>query len=122
MREAAGDAMYNAARNVSDSFSPEVSTAPQLSLLQTLSDNKIPILLALFAVFVIGQILKPKNKNLPPGSKPLPELPGLPWAGRFWDVPEEGIASAWHFGALHKKYVRVKKTNAIRTTLTIAVR
>ena len=29
---------------------------------------------------------------------------GLPWAGRFWDVPEEGIANAWHFGQLHKKY------------------
>ena len=99
----AGDALYNAARNVSGSFSPEVSTAPQLSLLETLSNNKIPIILAVFAIFVLGQVLRPTK--LPAGAKPLPILPGLPWAGRFWDVPAEGIASAWHFGALHKKFV-----------------
>lgn len=29
---------------------------------------------------------------------------GLPYAGRFWDIPAEGVKAAWHFGALHKKY------------------
>ena len=29
---------------------------------------------------------------------------GLPYAGRFWDVPEIGVEAAWHFGQLHKKY------------------
>lgn len=28
---------------------------------------------------------------------------GLPYAGRFWDVPGPGIEAAWHFGNLHKK-------------------
>jgi hypothetical protein len=35
---------------------------------------------------------------------PLTEDTGLPYAGRFWDVPAEGVKAAWHFGALHKKY------------------
>jgi hypothetical protein len=38
-------------------------------------------------------------------------LSGLPWAGRFWDVPEEGIANAWHFGQLHKKYGPIYVSN-----------
>ena len=103
MREGA-DAAYAVAQNISSSMSPEVSTAPQLSLIDTLANNKLPILLAIFVAFVLGQILKP-NKKLPPGSKPLPQQASIPWAGRFWDVPSEGIASAWHFGGLHKKLV-----------------
>ena len=98
------DAAYGAAQNISGSFSPEVSTAPQLSLVETLANNKLPILLAIFVAFVLGQVLRP-NKKLPPGVKPLPQQASIPWAGRFWDVPSEGIASAWHFGALHKKLV-----------------
>jgi hypothetical protein len=107
IREAAGaDALYNAAKNISGSFSPEVSTAPHLSLIETLANNKLPIILAVFVIFVLSQVFK--REKLPEGSKPLPILPGLPWAGRFWDVPAEGIASAWHFGSLHEKYVRTE--------------
>jgi hypothetical protein len=106
IREAVGaDTLYNGGSNTTG-FSPEVSTAPQLSLLELLSNNKVPILLAVFAIFVLGQIFKPVKR--PAGSKPLPMQTSLPWAGRFWDVPEEGIAAAWHFGQLHKKLVCLK--------------
>lgn len=75
---------------------------------------------------VVTRVFKISKKQLPPGVKPLPRLPGmnrfdlgistrlqtrsaniiagLPYAGRFWDVPGPGIEAAWHFGALHKKY------------------
>lgn len=58
--------------------------------------------------FVLLMILQARifgvgSKKLPPGVKPLPRLPGLPYAGRFWDVPGPGIEAAWHFGDLHKK-------------------
>jgi len=56
------------------------------------------LLLGLARVFISGR------QKLPPGVKALPRLPGLPYAGRFWDVPAEGVKAAWHFGALHKKY------------------
>lgn len=41
---------------------------------------------------------------------------GLPWAGRFWDVPETGIESAFHFGALHKKYGPIYEWKVMGTT------
>ena len=58
--------------------------------------------------FVLLMILQARifgvgKKKLPPGVRPLPRLPGLPYAGRFWDVPGPGIEAAWHFGGLHKK-------------------
>lgn len=77
------ESLYDAASNNSSDFStPEAITAPHLSLLQTLSDNKLGVALALFAIFVLAQLLN--RKKLPKGVKPLPILPGLPWAGRFW--------------------------------------
>lgn len=41
---------------------------------------------------------------------------GLPWAGRFWDVPETGIESAWHFGNLHKKLGPIYEWKVMGTT------
>ncbi|KAF2772703.1 putative P450 monooxygenase [Teratosphaeria nubilosa] len=59
----------------------------------------------LLLAVVLGQAVRVANKKrLPAGVKALPRLPGLPWAGRFWDVPEAGIDSAWHFGKLHETY------------------
>jgi len=56
------------------------------------------VLFVLARAFGVG-----KKQKLPAGVKPLPRLPGLPYAGRFWDVPAPGIEAAWHFGDLHKK-------------------
>ncbi len=113
MREGV-DAAYGAAQNISGSISPEVTTASQLSIIGTLTNNKLPIVLAIFVAFVLSQILRP-NKKLPAGSKPLPQQASIPWAGRFWDVPSEGIASAWHFGALHKKLVNLPREQSTRS-------
>lgn len=41
---------------------------------------------------------------------------GLPWAGRFWDVPGPGIEAAFHFGALHKKYGPIYEWQVMGTT------
>lgn len=53
---------------------------------------------------VLARVFGAGKRKLPAGVQPLPRLPGLPWAGRFWDVPAPGIEAAWHFGDLHKKY------------------
>lgn len=59
----------------------------------------------LMAAVIIICALRPRTKSrLPPGVKRLPRLPGLPYFGRFWDVPDTGIESAWHFGKLHDTY------------------
>ena len=74
------DPLYNGANG---SFAgPAATTAPHLSLLQTLSQNKLGVALALFVIFALSQFLN--RKKLPKDAKPLPILPGLPWAGRFW--------------------------------------
>lgn len=41
---------------------------------------------------------------------------GLPWAGRFWDVPEKGIEAAWHFGNLHKTMGPIFEWKVMGTT------
>ena len=112
-----GNALYNATTYASDTFKAEVEAVSQLSLVSTMMNNKLAVTVALLAIFVVAKIMTGGEK-LPKGAKPLPMLPGnnqspsntpetpltlcvgLPYAGRFWDVPEEGIASAWHFGAL----------------------
>lgn len=66
------------------------------------SQPKVLIGFALLLVIVLAKVFGSKEK-LPPGVKRLPRLPGLPYAGRFWDVPAPGIEAAWHFGGLHKK-------------------
>ncbi|KAK3722478.1 hypothetical protein LTR37_002470 [Vermiconidia calcicola] len=102
IREAAAAYSMNAASNATDAFTADVSSS-SLSIVSTLLNNKLAVLFAVLVIAVVGKIVSGGQK-LPEGVKPLPILPGLPWAGRFWDVPSEGIASAWHFGALHKKY------------------
>ncbi|OQO03054.1 hypothetical protein B0A51_18603, partial [Rachicladosporium sp. CCFEE 5018] len=58
---------------------------------------------SLLLFFFIARAFTSKQK-LPAGVKRLPRLPGLPYIGRPWDVPGPGVAAAWHFGGLHKKY------------------
>lgn len=41
---------------------------------------------------------------------------GLPYAGRFWDVPGPGVEAALHFGALHKKYGPIYEWKVMGTT------
>ncbi|KAF7186677.1 Cytochrome P450 monooxygenase [Pseudocercospora fuligena] len=63
------------------------------------------ILIFLLVITVVAARVMGQKQKLPAGVKPLPRKgPGLPWAGRFWDVPGPGIEAAWHFGELHKKY------------------
>ncbi|CAK1364528.1 O-methylsterigmatocystin oxidoreductase [Cercospora beticola] len=64
---------------------------------------KFVFIFLLVISLVIARVFNSKNR-LPAGVKPLPRLPGLPYAGRFWDVPGPGIEAAWHFGGLHKQY------------------
>nr|POF04147.1 cytochrome p450 monooxygenase psod [Quercus suber] len=77
--------------------------APAVQRFSLLQDPKIALGFCFLLVIVLGRVFS-GGRKLPPGVKPLPRLPGLPWAGRFWDVPEQGVEAAWHFGALHKKY------------------
>ena len=74
--------------------------------------------------FVLLMILQARifgvgKKKLPPGVKPLPRLPGLPYAGRFWDVPGPGIEAAWHFGGLHKKMGPIYEWKVTRSNCAI---
>lgn len=78
------------------------------------------VFIFLLAVSIVLAKVFPGKKQLPKGARPLPRLPGkslrakqphqannmsgLPYAGRFWDVPGPGIEAAWHFGGLHKKF------------------
>ncbi|PPJ61376.1 hypothetical protein CBER1_09443 [Cercospora berteroae] len=64
---------------------------------------KFVFIFLLVISLVIARVFSSKSR-LPAGVKPLPRLPGLPYAGRFWDVPGPGIEAAWHFGGLHKQY------------------
>lgn len=90
-------------------------------LLADFSQSKFVWALSLLLLIGLARIFVSGKQRLPPGVKPLPRLPGwfnfpsrnpfvltssqgLPYAGRFWDVPAEGVKAAWHFGALHKKY------------------
>lgn len=100
IREAAGDVYRAAAENVSSRFTVE-SSDTQFSLISTLLANRVTVILGLVVLFAILKVAS--GPKLPKGVKPLPKQFELPWAGRFWDVPEEGIANAWHFGQLHKK-------------------
>ena len=101
IREAAEAAYTYVAENASR-FTADVSNDTQFSILSTIMANRITLILGLVVLAAIAKMMS--GPKLPKGVKPLPEHWGLPYAGRFWDVPEEGIANAWHFGQLHKKY------------------
>lgn len=64
---------------------------------------RVAIGFTLLLLIVLARVFGAGKQKLPPGVKRLPRLPGLPYAGRFWDVPGPGIEAAWHFGNLHKK-------------------
>ncbi|KAJ8606892.1 hypothetical protein MRB53_040645 [Persea americana] len=83
------------------------------SFLQT---PRLSIALAFLVLIVLARIASSKGKKLPPGVKRLPRLPGLPYAGRFWDVPEPGVDAALHFGGLHKKYGPIYEWKVMGTT------
>ncbi|KAK4501592.1 hypothetical protein PRZ48_007401 [Zasmidium cellare] len=96
-----GAHMYAVNDNATASFAPKaeaVTVNAEFSFLQPKYIFFCLLLLPIFARFFgLGK------QKLPAGVKPLPRLPGLPYAGRFWDVPAPGIEAAWHFGDLHKK-------------------
>ncbi|KAK3677176.1 hypothetical protein LTR78_002714 [Recurvomyces mirabilis] len=69
----------------------------------SLYQPRVAIGFALIVLIVLARIFGAGKPKLPAGVKPLPRQFGLPYAGRFWDVPGPGIEAAWHFGDLHKK-------------------
>lgn len=74
IREAAEDALYRVAENVSNRFTADVSSDTQFSLLATLMANKITIILGLVVIAAITKAFS--GPKLPKGVKPLPEHPG----------------------------------------------
>jgi hypothetical protein len=74
IREAAEDALYRVAENVSNRFTADVSSDTQFSLLATLMANKITIILGLVVIAAIYKATS--GPKLPKGVKPLPEHPG----------------------------------------------
>ena len=68
----------------------------------SLYQPRVTIGFALILLIVVARIFGAGKPKLPAGVKPLPRQFGLPYAGRFWDVPGPGIEAAWHFGDLHK--------------------
>lgn len=94
--------LFGAADNASAGPTAGIE-APAPTKLTTFSPTVI-FGFSLIVLFVLAKAFGlGKKQKLPPGVKPLPRLPGLPYAGRFWDVPGPGIEAAWHFGDLHKK-------------------
>nr|OQO17441.1 hypothetical protein B0A51_16079 [Rachicladosporium sp. CCFEE 5018] len=93
-----------------DNSSVAAAAASTSDLQPVLSTDLTPLLhskflwgASLLLFFFIARAFTSKQK-LPAGVKRLPRLPGLPYIGRPWDVPGPGVAAAWHFGGLHKKY------------------
>ena len=60
--------------------------------------------LALPLVLILLLLLFGRQQKLPPGTKRLPRLPGMPWVGRIWDIPPSGTELSWHFAQFFKKY------------------
>ncbi|KAI6841238.1 cytochrome P450 [Hortaea werneckii] len=104
------------AADTNASFAENINAATTAATGFALLQNpKVALGFCLVFVFVLERVLRGRRK-LPAGVKPLPRLPGLPWAGRFWDVPDTGIESAFHFGALHKKYGPIYEWKVMGTT------
>lgn len=58
--------------------------------------------LALLLFLTISIVLR--KRRVPPGTKRLPRLPGIPWVGRVWDIPPSVTETAWHFAQFFKQY------------------
>lgn len=98
------DHLLYAANNASDSVKNVDMAGALDSTTSIFTQPKFILIFLLLITVVVARVMGTKQK-LPAGVKPLPRKgPGLPWAGRFWDVPGPGIEAAWHFGELHKKY------------------
>ncbi|KAK4545499.1 hypothetical protein LTR36_002849 [Oleoguttula mirabilis] len=102
------------AGNASFSDSPTLD-ASMLTGSVLFQSPKLTVGISLLIFFLLAQVFR-GGRKLPAGVKPLPRLPGLPWAGRFWDVPGPGIEAAFHFGALHKKHGPIYEWKVMGTT------
>ena len=60
------------------------------------------VVLILFTAIAFS--LLARRQKLPPGTKRLPRLPGVPWVGRVWDIPLSVTETAWHFAQFFKVY------------------
>lgn len=58
----------------------------------------VSIFLSLLIARIVGWQSSSKARTLR-----LPRLPGLPWAGRFWEGQDLGIGAAWRLAEAHKK-------------------
>jgi hypothetical protein len=91
---------------------------------RTLSTSSpLPVSLALLVAICCVSIMSlattlRRYSRLPPGTKPLPRLPGIPWIGRLWDVPPSGavIELARHFRRFHDKYGPIYEWQAMGVT------
>ncbi|WPH03647.1 cytochrome p450 monooxygenase psod [Acrodontium crateriforme] len=112
--DAAGQESLYPASNASTYLNSPTLDASYLAGFLTLQSPTVTVGLCVVIALVLGRIFG--RRKLPQGVKPLPRLPGLPWAGRFWDVPEQGVDAAFHFGALHKKYGPIYEWKVMGTT------